>query len=60
MTVFEYQRGRRLQLAREALEREGASVNEAAWRAGYNSPANFATAFKRHFGITPRQVRARV
>ncbi|WP_413042731.1 helix-turn-helix transcriptional regulator [Pseudomonas sp. YJ42] len=60
MTVFEYQRARRLQLAREALEREGASVNEAAWRAGYNSPANFATAFKRQFGIRPRQVRARV
>jgi len=60
MTVFEYQRARRLQLAREALEREGASVNEAAWRAGYNSPANFATAFKRQFGISPRQVRARV
>lgn len=60
MTVFEYQRARRLHIAREALEREGASVTEAAWRAGYNSAANFATAFKRQFGISPRQVRARV
>ena len=60
MTVFEYQRGRRLNSAREALEREGATVTEAAWRAGYNSPANFATAFKRQFGISPRQVRSRV
>ena len=60
MTVFEYQRGRRLNGAREALEREGATVTEAAWRAGYNSPANFATAFKRQFGISPRQVRSRV
>lgn len=60
MTVFEYQRTRRLNMAREALEREGASVTEAAWRAGYNSPANFSTAFKRQFGINPRQVRAKV
>jgi len=60
MTVFEYQRARRLNMAREALEREGSSVTEAAWRAGYNSPANFATAFKRQFGINPRQLRARV
>ncbi len=60
MTVFEYQRARRLHMAREALEREGASVTEAAWGAGYNSAANFATAFKRQFGVNPRQVRARV
>ncbi|MBC8651321.1 helix-turn-helix transcriptional regulator [Pseudomonas sp. MTM4] len=60
MTVFEYQRARRLLQARQALERDGVSVNEAAWRAGYNSPANFATAFKRQFGISPRQVRARI
>ncbi|TLX53422.1 AraC family transcriptional regulator [Stutzerimonas nosocomialis] len=60
MTLFEYQRRRKLLQAREALEREGASVAEAAWRAGYTSAANFATAFKRQFGISPRQVRARV
>ncbi|WP_417779990.1 helix-turn-helix transcriptional regulator [Stutzerimonas xanthomarina] len=60
MTVFEYQRARRLLQARQALERDGVSVNEAAWRAGYNSPANFSTAFKRQFGISPGQVRARI
>lgn len=60
MTLFEYQRTRRLLQARQALERDGISVNEAAWRAGYNSPANFATAFKRQFGISPKQVRARL
>ncbi|CAM5502008.1 AraC family transcriptional regulator OS=Stutzerimonas stutzeri OX=316 GN=CXK95_03430 PE=4 SV=1 [Stutzerimonas stutzeri] len=60
MTIFEYQRARRLLQARQALEREGISVNEAAWRAGYNSAANFATAFKRQFGISPRQVRGRL
>lgn len=60
LSVFEYQRQRRLQQAREALERDGVSVSEAAWRAGYSSPANFATAFKRQFGVSPRQLRARV
>lgn len=60
MTLFEYQRTRRLLQARQALERDGVSVNEAAWRAGYNSPANFATAFKRQFGVSPKQVRARI
>jgi AraC-like DNA-binding protein len=43
--------------ARQALEQEGRSVGEAADIAGYTSAANFATAFKRHFGITPRQCR---
>ena len=54
-TVFEYQRGRRLVRAREALEREGVTVRQAAWIAGYSSAANFATAFRRRFGMTPRQ-----
>ncbi|MEI7377367.1 AraC family transcriptional regulator [Dickeya chrysanthemi] len=60
MTVFEYQRGRRLAAARHALEREGLTVAQAAWLAGYNSAANFATAFKRRFGMTPKQVKARI
>ncbi len=47
----------RLLRARQALEQEGRSVGEAADIAGYTSAANFATAFKRHFGITPRQCR---
>ncbi|MDR1647090.1 MAG: AraC family transcriptional regulator, partial [Zoogloeaceae bacterium] len=57
MTVFDYERQRRLLRARQALEQEGRSVGEAADIAGYTSAANFATAFKRHFGITPRQCR---
>ncbi|GGJ96421.1 helix-turn-helix transcriptional regulator [Pseudomonas matsuisoli] len=60
MTVFEYQRSRKLETARQALEREGMSVTQAAWLAGYTSPANFSTAFKRHFGMTPRQAMCRV
>lgn len=56
-TVFEHLRRLGLERARLALEREGIPVSEAAFLAGYASPANFATAFKRRFGLTPTDVR---
>ncbi len=58
-TVFEHLRRRRLLAARRAIEREGQSVTEAALSAGYNSPGNFATAFKREFGCSPGRLKAR-
>lgn len=57
--LFEYRRGRRLDVARQLLEREGWSVGDAAANAGYGSPANFATAFKRRFGCSPGAIKAR-
>lgn len=60
LSIFEYQRQRKLQQARDALEQQGVCVSQAAWIAGYSSAANFSTAFKRAFGISPRQVRARL
>ena len=57
MGVLEYARRRRLDLARKLLERDGATVAQAAYRAGYAHPANFATAFRRQFGMPPSQVR---
>lgn len=54
-TVFAYLRERKLVQARIALE-DGASVMMAAELAGYGSPASFATAFKRLFGVTPSSV----
>jgi len=50
----------RLSRARHALEYEGATVARAALLAGYANPANFATAFRRQYGLSPRQVRARL
>ena len=55
-SVFDYVRTRRLESARLLLE-QGRSVAAAAEAAGYSSAANFATAFRRKFGATPRQVR---
>ncbi|WP_141134940.1 AraC family transcriptional regulator [Tropicimonas sediminicola] len=52
-TVQQYVRGTRLARARVALERDGVTVAEAAHLAGYRSPANFATAFRRATGLAP-------
>lgn len=56
-TVFDYLRRNRLLRARDALERDRCSIIAAAELAGYTSPANFATAYRRQFGMTPRQSR---
>ncbi|MGQ3301557.1 helix-turn-helix transcriptional regulator [Reyranella sp.] len=57
IAIFEYVRSRRLDRSRRLLEREGISVAQAAYEAGYSSAANFATAFRRRFGLSPRQAR---
>ncbi len=46
----------RLVLARRLLE-EGMNVSQAAYRVGYAHPTNFSTAFKRRYGIAPRDIR---
>lgn len=56
-TVFDRVRRLGLERARQALERQGLPVSQAAFLAGYSSAANFATAFKRHFGLAPTDVR---
>ncbi len=47
----------RLLLGRALIEREGLSVSEAAYRAGYGHPSNFSTAFRRRFGFAPSRLR---
>ena len=58
-TVMEFARVRRLEMARDLLDRDGLSVGDVAQRVGYSSPANFATAFHREFGYPPSQVKER-
>lgn len=58
-TIFDYLRQRRLERAASALRRDGVSVALAAEIAGYASQANFSTAFRRHFGESPRHFRNR-
>lgn len=59
MTVKDFIRESRLVAARDAMEKDGLTIAQAAWIAGYKSPANFATAFKRVFSITPSEARDR-
>ncbi|MFN4277330.1 MAG: helix-turn-helix transcriptional regulator [Ferrovibrio sp.] len=59
-SVFDYVRARRLERARAMLESGTISVIEASYVAGYGNAANFATAFKRHFGVSPSDVRPRL
>ena len=56
-TVVDFLRARKLDKARDALERDGLSIGEAAFLAGYSNPANFTTAFRRAFGILPKAIK---
>lgn len=54
-TVFGYLRARRLEHARDLLARGEATVLEAAALVGYSNPSNFAAAFRREFGLNPKE-----
>lgn len=56
-SVFEYVRGRKMELAMKALKERNLSVSQAAYIAGYSNPANFSTAFRKVYGLTPSQAR---
>ncbi|RQS81734.1 response regulator transcription factor [Burkholderia seminalis] len=62
-TVFEYLRHERLRIAQDLLGSTSLSIANIAKEIGFSTPANFATAFRERFGVTPtewrRQRRAR-
>lgn len=53
LSVFEFIREQRLQHAKTLLNSESLPVAEVAYRAGYNHPCNFATAYRKRFGCPP-------
>lgn len=57
MTVFEFIRSERLAQACAALERDGVTIAQAAYVAGYADPSNFTVAFKRAYGVSPKHKR---
>jgi AraC-like DNA-binding protein len=57
-TIVDFIREYRLHQSRQALISEGISISEAAYRAGYSNPANFSTAFKKLFGLTPTEAKS--
>ena len=48
----------RMVKAAELLAGRGVTVREVAHRVGYRQPAQFAKAFRRHFGVAPSDYRA--
>lgn len=52
-TAIQYLRQQRLNRARKALLRDGLSIGEASYIAGYTHTANFASAFKKQFLLPP-------
>lgn len=54
-----YLTGWRLALAADLLREPDASVGSVARRVGYGSPFALSTAFRRHYGVSPREHRAR-
>jgi AraC-like DNA-binding protein len=55
ITPFAYLRQERMKQAEQLLRDADHTVAEVANLVGYTNPAQFAAAFKRQFGITPRQ-----
>ncbi|MEJ7139005.1 helix-turn-helix domain-containing protein [Amphibiibacter pelophylacis] len=57
-SVSQWVRSLRLQAAWEQLARasSGRSVAQVAYACGFGDPAQFSTAFRRHFGLPPSQV----
>ena len=55
ITPFAYLTRYRMEYAERLLRQPDHTVAEIANRVGYANPAQFAAAFKRHFGITPRE-----
>jgi AraC-type DNA-binding domain-containing proteins len=54
-TVYEYLRIARMEKARTLLQSGEATVIEAASLVGYSNPSNFAAAFRRQFGLNPKE-----
>lgn len=56
-TVFEYVRSERLRIAQHLLTRTPLSIAHIAEEIGFSSAANFATAFRERFGVSPSAYR---
>jgi len=55
--VADYLHELRMSYARRLLADTARAITDIAYDMGYEYPGNFSTAFKRHFGLSPRQAR---
>ncbi|MBQ8880073.1 MAG: helix-turn-helix transcriptional regulator [Clostridia bacterium] len=54
-TVSEYYRSRRLDAARALLDEGKKPISEISELLGYSTPFAFSAAFKKHFGLSPKE-----
>lgn len=57
LTVYEYLREERMKEARELLVSSDVSISDVADRVGFSSSANFSTAFRERFDVSPSRFR---
>jgi AraC-like DNA-binding protein len=57
VTVFEFAQRHRMQKAMDMLITDKPSIAKIAWESGYQHQASFAAAFKKFFGIMPKEAR---
>ena len=55
-TIHEYQQHQRIEHSKNLLLQGGLSVNEVAFKMGYNSASHFSTTFKKIVGMKPCDV----
>ena len=53
LPVYQYILHKRMELAFQAIQEKGKTVQEAAWLVGYSSLGSFSNAFYKKFGIRP-------
>jgi len=56
-TVYGYLLRCRMERALELLDSDERGIAEVGYAVGYNYPANFTSAFRRHYGVSPRRYR---
>jgi AraC family transcriptional activator of pyochelin receptor len=54
-TVYGFVLDKKLEIARENLEKGEMQVKDIAFEIGYENPSHFIAAFKKKYGITPKQ-----
>ena len=55
--IYQYYQAKRMECGRHELENGQHSVNEIATNLGYIKINNFSKAFKKYFGVLPREVK---
>lgn len=56
-SVFSYLREARLEMAYKEILKRGPSLTEIAYLTGFSSIGHFSDTFKKHYGVSPSQVR---